>query len=69
MTSPDVGKTVRVQAACGPAYDSSSARDAESARKMRPERALVAGGGGKPLPSLQIIFMYLFCVCGSFSVL
>ena len=30
VTSPDVGKTVRVRAACGPACDSSSARDAES---------------------------------------
>ena len=30
VTSPDVGKTVRVRVACGPACDSSSARDTES---------------------------------------
>ena len=42
-----VGRTVKQQAACGPAWDSSSARDAGS-RGLK--RALVTGRGGVTLP-------------------
>ena len=62
VSSDEVGKTVSARAACGPACDSSSARDAASVRKMQLERVHVTGGRGQPLPPSHWVPEFPICM-------